>query len=137
YQIRRRKHKNNSDLISLFFNFVSYFLKLDRYQRVNQKIYQHIETLSLSNFDKFNRLSGLVLPELIGVNRGEVEDWVRMEYTQNVIGEVMADKLIKEIRELFHKWEEQNSSNTIPMDDLADNLIKLLKSNLLGEGEIT
>jgi inactive STAND len=137
YQIKRKNQTKNSDIISLFFSFVNYFFKQYRYQRVNQKIYQHIETLSLSNFEKFNRLSGLVLPELTGVNRGEVEDWVRMEYTQNVIGEAMADKLIKEIRELFHKWEEQNSSNTIPMDDLADNLIKLLKSNLSGEGEIT
>ncbi|MGB3205066.1 MAG: hypothetical protein WBB28_08765 [Crinalium sp.] len=137
YQNLRKKQTKNFNIISLFFIAVGYFFKQYRYQKVNQKICQHIERLSVSNFDKFNRLSGLVLPELTGVNRGEVEDWVRMEYTQNVIGEAMADKLIKEIRELFHKWEEQNSSNTIPMDDLADNLINLLKSNLSGEGEMT
>jgi hypothetical protein len=137
YQIKRKKQAKNSDIISLFFSFVSYFFKQYRYQRFNQKIYQHIENLSRSNFDKFNCLSGLVLPELTGVNRGEVEDWVRMEYTQNMLGEAMADQLIKEIRELFQKWEEENSSNTIPMDNLADNLIKLLKSNLSGKGEIT
>lgn len=137
YQIRRKKRTKKSDIISLFFRFIIYFFKLDRYQRVNQKISQQIELLSQSNFDNFNRLSGLVLPELTGVNRGDVEDWVRMEYTQNVIGEAMADKLIKEIRELFYEWEEQNSSNTMPMGDLAENLMKLLKSNLSGEGEIT
>ncbi len=130
YQIKRKKHTKNSDIITLFCSCVNYFLKQHRYQRVNQKIYQYIERLSASNFDKCNGLSALVLPELTGVNRGEVEDWVRMEYTQNVIGEAIADKLIKEIRELFDKWEEQNSSNAIPMDDLADNLIKLLQSNL-------
>jgi hypothetical protein len=137
YQIRRKKQNKNSDIMRLFLRLINYFLKQYRYQRVNQRIYQYIERLSLSNFDKFNRLSGLVLPELTGVSRGEAEDWVRMEYTQNVIGAAMADKLIKEIRELFDKWEEQNSSNTMPMDDLADNLITLLKSNLSGEGEIT
>ncbi|MFK0732605.1 MAG: hypothetical protein ACFKPT_04825 [Gloeotrichia echinulata GP01] len=137
YQTRRKKRTKKSNKISLFLRFVRYFFNLDRYQRVNQKISQQIELLSQSNFDKFNRLSGLVLPELTGINRGDVEDWVRMEYTQNVIGEAMADKLLKEIRELFYEWEEHNSSDTIPMDDLAENLIKLLKSNLSDEGEIT
>jgi hypothetical protein len=127
YQIRRKKYTRKSDIISLFFSFVSDFLKQYRYQKVNQKIYHHIN--SPSNFEKFNPLSVLVLPELTGVSRGETEDWVRMEYTQNVIGEAIADKLIKGIRELFDKWEEQNSSNIIPMDDLAEDLIKLLKSN--------
>lgn len=130
YQIRRKKYTRKSDIISLFFSFVSDFLKQYRYQKVNQKIYQHIN--SPSNFEKFNPLSVLVLPELTGVSRGEAEDWVRMEYTQNVIGEAIADKLIKEIRELFDKWEEQNSSNIIPMDDLAKGLIELMKSNLSG-----
>ncbi|WYL96100.1 MAG: hypothetical protein HEQ35_21765 [Gloeotrichia echinulata IR180] len=136
YQIRRKKRTKESNKISLFLRFVRYFFNLDRYQRVNQKISQQIELLSQSNFDQFNRLSGLVLPELTGVYRHEVEDWVRMEYTQNVIGKAMADKLLKKIRDLFDEWKEKHSSDTIPMDDLADNLIKLLKSNLSDEGEM-
>jgi hypothetical protein len=136
YQIKRKKHIKGSDIISLSCSCISYFFKQYRYQKVKQKIYQHLNTLSGSNFDKFNGSSVLVLPELTGVNRKEVEDWVRTEYTQNVIGKATADKLFQEIGELFDKWEEQNSSNAIPMDDLADNLIKLLKSNLSGEGEI-
>lgn len=134
YQIGRKKYNKNSYIVRLLFRCINYFFKKNRHQKVNQTIYEYIETLSQSNFDKFNRLSGLVLPELTGVNRGEVEDWVRMEYTQNVIGEAMADKLLKEIRELFHKWEEQNSLDTMPMDNLAEDLFKLLKSNLSGEG---
>ncbi|MBD2213641.1 hypothetical protein H6G27_27800 [Nostoc linckia FACHB-104] len=131
YKTRRKKYTNNSFKTWLF-SFIIYLLKQYRHQRVNHKICRYIETLSLSNFEKFNRLSGVALPKLIGVKREDVENWVRMEYTQTVIGEAMADKLFKEIRELFDKWEEQNSSNIIPMDDLADNLIKLLKSNLSG-----
>ncbi len=136
YQIKPKKRTNNSYIVRLIFRLINYFSKQYRHQKINQTIYEYIETLSQSNFDKFNRLSGLVLPELTGVNRGEAEDWVRMEYTQNVIGEAMADKLLKEIRELFHKWEEQNSLDTMPMDNLGEDLFKLLKYHLSGEGEM-
>ncbi len=138
YEIKRKRHTKKSNIVArLFSYFISYFLKKNRYQKVNQEIHQYIEMLSRSNFDKFHRLSGLVLPELTGVSREDVEEWVYMECTQNVIGEAMADKLLKKIRELFYEWEEQNSSNTIPMDDLAEKLRELLESNLSGEGEIT
>lgn len=133
YKIRRKKYTKNLSIINLFLEFINYFFQEYLYQRSNQKFSQYIKRLLLSNVEQLNRLSLLVLPELTGVNRGEVEDWVRMEYTQNFIGEAMADKLIKEIRELFDKWEEQNSSNIIPMDDLADRLINLLKSSLSDE----
>ncbi|WP_413176451.1 hypothetical protein [Anabaena azotica] len=136
YKIRRKKSTNDSQKKSVF-GFIINFIKQYRYQRLNQKICHYLETLSLSKFENFNRLSGVVLPKLIGVKREDVENWVRMEYTQNVIGEAMADKLIREIRDLFEKWEEQNSSNIIPMDDLAEDLIKLMKSNLSGKGAIT
>jgi len=127
------KSTKNSDKIRSFFHWIKYFLQRYRYQKIKKKIYQYIESLSQSNFDKFTCLSGLVLPELTVVHQWEVEEWVRMEDTQKVIGEAMADKFIKEIRELFDKY----SSDIIPMDDLADDLIKLLKSNLSGEGEMT
>lgn len=137
YKITRKKQVKKSDKISLFFRLVKYFLQRHRYERINQKIYQYIKKLSLSNFGQFNRLSIIVLPELTGVYRGDVEDWVRMEYTQNVIGAAMADKFLREIRGVFDKWEEEYSSDTMPMEDLATDLIKLLESHVSGEERAT
>jgi hypothetical protein len=120
YQIKPINFKDYG-IIKLF-SFLSDLFKQYHYDKINKKISQQIN--SPSNFNKFNRLSGLVLPQLTGVNRRDVEYWVRMEF-----GEEITHELIREIGELFNKWETQNSSKEIPMDDLAKKLIELLKSN--------
>lgn len=125
YQIKRKMNTENSGIIKLF-NFLNlnYLVKKYRYEKANQKISQHIK--SLCNSERSNPL--VLVPELTGVSRSDAENWVR-DHTQNFIGEAMAENLMKRIRNLFDNWEEKNSSNKIPMDHLAQELIKVLKSN--------
>lgn len=135
YKIRRKRSMKNFQIIKSLLKLINNFFQKKYYQNGNRKFSQYIEKLQ-SNADKFNRLSVLVLPELTGVNQGEVEDWVLMEHTQNFLGKEIADRLRRQIRELFDKWEEQHSSDIIPMDDLAIRLMELLESNLSGDGEM-
>ncbi|MHC5721494.1 MAG: hypothetical protein ACYTX0_58135, partial [Nostoc sp.] len=77
----------------------------------------------------------IVLPELSGINQGEVENWVRCEDTKQFVGEAMIEPLIQKVGEMFEYWEEQTSSDTIPMSYLAEELSKLVKSLIAVQGE--
>ncbi|MDJ0695711.1 hypothetical protein [Mastigocoleus sp. MO_188.B34] len=132
YQIKRQKQSE----IFWYRSWFSYCRNLYNrhcYQDINHKIYKQLEALTASNFKQFNRLSGIVLPELTSVRRSQVENWAHSDAIQKLVDEVMTESLIDEIRDMFDLWEETHSSNTIPMDDLAENLNKLLTSIAVNE----
>ena len=130
----KRKKTTNKRWFKWTFNFWRDSLKGYRYQKTNRMIREYLQKRCASNFTDFNPLNIIVLPELEGVSKKEVEDWARSEFVKNIVNEAMIDLLINKIGEMFDSWEEQNSSETIPMNDLADKLNNLLKSLLTAKG---
>jgi|GEM_PF-1602465 len=134
YKIKRKKtHKNL--WFKLLFNLSFVFLKQYRYQKINNKIRKYLQVLSNSDINYIKSQSIIVLPELSGINQGEVENWVRCEDTKQFVGEAMIEPLIQKVGEMFEYWEEQTSSDTIPMSYLAEELSKLVKSLIAVQGE--
>lgn len=127
YQTKRQKSTERFSVRRIFSYFISFY-KRHRYQSINNNIYTQLKVITTSKNQHFNRLSCIVLPELTNINIGHVENWVRSEETKQFVGEVMIQKLVNEVRDMFYSWEKQTSFNTIPMDDLADELTRLLKS---------
>ncbi|SRR5579883_2145670 len=127
YQSKRQKHSEKFSLKQIFRKLRS-FCKWHRYQSINKKIFTQLKLINTSKKQHFNRLSCLVLSELTDINRMHVENWVRSEQTKQFVGEVMIQKLVDEVKDIFYRWEEQTSFDTIPMDELADELTRLLKS---------
>ncbi|MFN6565542.1 MAG: hypothetical protein RMY28_037870 [Nostoc sp. ChiSLP01] len=125
YKITRK----NNYKISWFkwiLTFVGAFLKQYRYQQTNRKIRKYLQDLSNSELSHLQPISVIVLPELEGINKTEVENWVRSEYIKQLVGEAMIEPLIQKVGEMFATWEEQKASDTIPMYDLAEKLEQLL-----------
>jgi inactive STAND len=127
YQIKRQKHIKRFSF-GWIFSYLKSFYKRYRYQSINNNISRQLEVLAASKIQHFDRLSCTVLPKLTGVRRTHVENWVRSEETKQFMGEVMIERLIDAVRDMFDNWEEQTSFDTIPMDDLAEELTRLLKS---------
>lgn len=105
-------------------------LRARRSQRLNQEVYQQIESIAKLEFEQFDRLIGVALPKLENITQGQIEDWVRCEATKLVIGDEMPGTLVDSVRELFDRWEIQTASRTMSMDDAAAHLKKLLESVL-------
>ncbi len=127
YKCKRKKTVKNLWLKWLF-SFGRNFFKQYRYQHINKRVRQYLQNLSNSGHKRFEPLSVVVLPELEGINKGEVENWVRSEHTKQWLGEAMIEPLIQKVGEMFEFWEQQESSDTIPMHDLAEKLVELVKS---------
>ena len=127
YQTLRQKHTERFSFFRIFSYLISLY-KRRMYQSINNKILAQVKVIDTSNNQPFNRLSCTVLSELTNVNRMHVENWVRSEQTKQFVGEEMIQKLVDEVKDMFYRWEKQTSFNTIPMDDLADELTHLLKS---------
>ena len=104
------------------------WFKQRQFKRINRKISKELELFSRSNFSRFDRLIGTVLPELTNVTQTEVENWARKEETRRFLGEEMIERLIDAIGELFEDWERRNSSSDIPMKYLAESLTNLLET---------
>ncbi|MEH2419720.1 MAG: hypothetical protein V7K48_01850 [Nostoc sp.] len=134
YKIKRKKSYKNLWL-KLLFNLKLGFLKQYRYQKTNNKIRKYLQVLSNSNMNYIQSQSIIVLPELSGINQGEVENWVRCEDTKQFVGEAMIEPLIQKVGEMFDYWEEQTSSDTIPMSYLAEELSKLVKLLIAVQGK--
>jgi hypothetical protein len=127
YKIKRKKtHKKL--WFKFLFNFSFDFLKQYREQQINRKVRHYLQNLSNSDRNYIQCQSIVVLPELSGINQGEVENWVRCEDTKKFVGEAMIEPLIQKVGEMFGYWEEQTSSDTIPMSYLAKELSKLMES---------
>ena len=127
YQTNRQKHTERFSFGRIFSYFISFY-KRHCYQSINHKISTQLKVLNISKNQYFNRLLCTVLSELTDINRMHVENWVRSEETKQFVGEVMIQKLVDEVKDVFYRWEKQTSLNTIPMDDLAEELTRLLKS---------
>jgi len=104
------------------------FLKRRKCQKLNQNIQSQIDSLAQSNFSQYENIFGVVLPKLSDISRTHVEDWIRTKSTKAFIGEAMLEQMIGAVRELFDQREYQTSVSTISMDDLAEELIRLLQS---------
>ena len=102
--------------------------KRHRYLELNQKIHQYLHEIEKSKFSQYDNLNCIVLTELSGITRTHVENWVRKEETKEFIGEAMLEKFIDSVRDMFEQWESQTSSSTMSMDELAEQLIELLRS---------
>lgn len=126
YQVKRRKSTGFLWFLRPL-KLIHRFMKHYRCCKLNQKISQQLYEISQLEFSQFERLNGVVLPKLSGISRTHVENWVRAEMTKEFIGEAKLEQLIHSVRDMFNHWESQTSSNTIPMDDLAEQLIELLK----------
>ncbi|RCJ42023.1 hypothetical protein A6770_35405 [Nostoc minutum NIES-26] len=134
YKSKRKKNKNTA-WIKWLFSFGRYFFKQYQYQKINKKIRQYLQNLSNSNLSHSQPIPVVVLPELEGINKAEAENWVRSEHTKQLVGEDMIEPLIQKVGEIFEFWEEQTSSDTIPMSCLAEELSKLIKSLMSKQGE--
>lgn len=131
----KRKKTDKYLWMKWLFSFGRDFFKQYRCQRINKKVRQYLQNLANSNLNHFQPLSVIVLPELEGINQAEVENWVRSEYTKQLVGEAMIEPLIQQVGMMFADWEAQQSSDTIPMHDLAEKLVELLKSLTVVAGE--
>ncbi|BAY41492.1 hypothetical protein NIES2111_58880 (plasmid) [Nostoc sp. NIES-2111] len=127
YKMKKKKNKK-IDLFKWILSFSNIFFKQYRYQRINNKVRQYLQNLSQSNNNNSYSLPIIVLPELESINKAEVEHWVRSEHTRQFLGEAMIEPLIQKVRDMFDAWEEQTSSDTIPMSCLVEELSKLVKS---------
>ncbi|MBD2346205.1 hypothetical protein [Anabaena subtropica] len=127
YKIKRNKSKKTF-WMNFLFGFGRSFFKQYRYQQINKKVRQYLQNLTNSDLKDFQPLLVTVLSELEGINRGEVENWVRSEHTKQLVGEDMIEPLIQKVAKMFASWEDQELSDTIPMSDLAEKLVELLKS---------
>lgn len=92
--------------------------------RLNETIIRQLDEISQSKFSRFENLNGVVLPELSGISRSHVEDWVRQAETKEFIGETMVAQFMKSVRKIF----EEREDSAISMENLADELIKLLEA---------
>ena len=96
----------------------------------NYSIQKSIKDLSSSNFTKFDKIIGVVLPELQGITQTEVEDWARREEVKNYWDEENIQDLINIIEDMFEKWEKQQASDTMPMSNLAIKLTDILMGKI-------
>lgn len=127
YQLKRHKNRGCLWCLRHPLSTLKMLLKRNQCCKLNRKINQQIEEMSQSGFSQFRNLNGVVLPKLSGISRTDVENWVRQEETKEFIGEAMKEKLIVSVRDMFDQWELQASSSTMSMDELAEQLIELLK----------
>jgi len=114
--------------------FVTYQVKRDagfltrwRSQRSNAELTQAVATLA---HERFDGIIHCVLPPLEGVERGEVEHWARSTETRNICPR---DEIISGIRSMYESWEKKERSTAMPMEDLAEQLRKLL-NKYTGQG---
>ena len=79
---------------------------------------------------QFDKIIGVVLPELQGITQTEVEDWARREEVKNYWDEENIQDLINIIEDMFEKWEKQQASDTMPMYNLAIKLTDILMGKI-------
>jgi inactive STAND/TIR domain len=121
------QYENNTSVFSILFNFWKFFWRSRRCRKANKKMRDQLQKNAASHFQQFSRLSATVLPELMGISQGQVENWVRDE-VKHVFGEDVTGKLIDKIEIIYHDWVNQRSLDKIPMNDLARKLENLLEN---------
>ncbi|GGA38694.1 hypothetical protein [Okeania sp. KiyG1] len=135
YQV---KQKSQSYFQKLWHGIFKNLLKNNSgFECWNSSIQKSIKDLSSSNFTKFDKIIGVVLPELQGVSQTEVESWARSEAVKNYWDEENIQYLIHTIEDMFEKWEKKQASNTMPMSHLAQNLSDILQGKITIKGDIS
>ena len=101
------KNRNIEKLLKL--------LKCYQYSKHNKTIEKQLCEV---NFSQFGKLNGVVLSELSGISKSEVQAWANAIDTQEYIGEEMLQQLIIYIRDIF----DRRDNTHISMEDLANEL---------------
>ena len=87
-----------------------------------------LSLLEQSDFSQYENIFGVVLPQLLDISRTDVENWIRAEETKKFIGEgVIGQQILGTVRDLFDQLESQTSFSKMPMENLSNELIQLLK----------
>ena len=110
--------------------FQDLFKKSSNTRNWNSSIQKSIKDLSSSNFTKFDKIMGVVLPELQEITQTEVESWARSKEVKNYWDEENIQYLIDIIEDMFEKWKKQQASDTMPMSKLAINLTDILMGKI-------
>ena len=107
--------------------FQNIFKKSSNTRTSKYSIQKSIKNLSSSNFTKFDKIMLVVLPELEGITQKDVEDWARSKEVKHYWDEENIQDLIDRIEDMFEKWKKQQADDTMPMRELAKNLINILR----------
>ncbi|MEM7760584.1 MAG: hypothetical protein AAF298_21000 [Cyanobacteria bacterium P01_A01_bin.40] len=107
------------------------FCKRYRLRRMKRKFINRLEQYFNSQLSQSDRIMGTILPELKGIKQIDVEDWLSIEVEKLFQDDGIIEHLNHEITFLYENWEKEHSSKVIPMNDLAENLGKLLKGKSL------
>jgi hypothetical protein len=95
--------------------------KLRRYRSINSEIR---ETLTSLEFHSFDRITGVVLPELKGPTLSESADWARSNETAKFCD---PDALVTALFDYYAEWEALEQSRIIPVRIPTDQLVRKLK----------
>ena len=110
------------------FLFIKYTLepvkggfRLFRKQPAHELIRQALTAFDAQLYD---RLHCTVLPELNDITEQQAEKWAWLEETKHVCRnrDLMAD-----IHRIYDEWKQQHETGTIPMEKLADKLVRILE----------
>ncbi len=121
YQFGQQEYFFKNSIWWLFRYWKSFF-RQRQFRHINKKVHEQLATLSKTKFMHFDRIFGVVLPELTGIERLDVLAWADSEETMKFVGEAGHEKLVAEIRDIFENQE------LISMEDLAKALVAKLKS---------
>ena len=97
---------------------INKLLKCYQYSKLNETIGEQLVKV---NFSQFENLDGVVLSELSGISKKDVQDWAKARDTKEYIGEERLQQLINHSRDLF------DNRDTISMEDLANELRNILE----------
>lgn len=95
--------------------------RLFRKQSLRKRIQQALVQFDTSAFD---RLHCTILPELNNITEEQAEKWAWLEETKRICRN---RDLMVDIHRIYDEWKQQHESGTIPMEKLADKLIRILE----------
>jgi len=98
------------------------FFKRLRFRKLNRKITDALAGLHQIQIDG---LTHKVLPRLEEIPQSDAENWARSDAVRRFCNS--AD-VVPEIRRLYERWEQKQSTSLIPMDELASRLRGILYS---------
>jgi hypothetical protein len=81
------------------------------------------QALTSLNFARYSKVRGLLLRELPGIRRGDVDDWVR----EDEVKYVCANKdLSRDVDDLYKKWSPSDENEPVDMETMVDRLNSIL-----------
>ena len=107
-----------------FLDYLRGFSERRQIRRLNDYIHKQLANLHKSDSEQGDQFSLSILPELTGIDKQPVEEWVRSKDTRDFLGETAVSKLMPRVRKMF----EAHAQETMPMEELADRLNELLYS---------